>query len=109
MESIDFLIQSYAVCIVLLYLLYFVTQMLAPDINAHPKEDQNILRKEIEKSAKIADDATAQEEVGSFTLHSKCHTKLSRLTRWKITSALLKSPGAAKEEVLHQQSRKYSN
>jgi uncharacterized MAPEG superfamily protein len=84
MESIDFLIQSYAICVALLYVLYFVTQMLAADPNSHPKEDAQLLKKEIEHMAKIADDETAQEQVHRNV--QSCELKLRNLlyARWNF-------------------------
>jgi hypothetical protein len=55
-DARDFLLQSYAFCVFLLYLLYFYTQMSAADPNAHPAEDAAMVGKNIE-AVNSADEA----------------------------------------------------
>ena len=47
-DARDFLLQSYAFCVFLLYLLYFGTQIAAVDPNAHLPEDDALLKTKID-------------------------------------------------------------
>jgi len=60
-DASEFLLRGYAICMLILYLLYFVTQMTAVDAKAHPPEDAKLMAKKLEELATL--DEAGQELV----------------------------------------------
>jgi hypothetical protein len=69
-DELEILLQSYAVCALLLYLLYFSSCIAALDPKAHLPEDSSLVAGDLEKLAKIEDgtDEAAKDQVWSLSM-----------------------------------------